>query len=104
MNLLHYILEVHNCVVHFTNHGKLHEFGAEKPISAAKQAYFDFFTLNFTFWSHILNTGRDALPVKSSPGPRPLDCSLKMPLAPSILFIDYQISKIFKLEFVEPIF
>jgi hypothetical protein len=26
-------LEVHNCVVPFTSHSKLHEFGAEKPIS-----------------------------------------------------------------------
>jgi hypothetical protein len=26
-------LEVHNCVVLFTSHGKLHEFGVEKPIS-----------------------------------------------------------------------
>jgi hypothetical protein len=24
---------VHNCVAPFTSHGKLHEFGAEKPIS-----------------------------------------------------------------------
>jgi hypothetical protein len=27
------ILEVHNCVAPFTSHGKLHEFGAENPIS-----------------------------------------------------------------------
>jgi hypothetical protein len=26
-------VEVHNCVATFTSHGKLHEFGAEKPIS-----------------------------------------------------------------------
>jgi hypothetical protein len=26
-------LEVHNCVARFTNHGKLHEFDTEKPIS-----------------------------------------------------------------------
>jgi hypothetical protein len=26
-------LDMHNCVVPFTSHGKLHEFGAEKPIS-----------------------------------------------------------------------
>jgi hypothetical protein len=39
---------------------KLHEFGAEKPISLAKPAHFDFFTINFTIWSHILSTGGDA--------------------------------------------
>jgi hypothetical protein len=27
------IFEVHNCVAPFTSHCKLHEFGAEKPIS-----------------------------------------------------------------------
>jgi hypothetical protein len=32
-NLLHSFLEVHNCVAPFTSHGKLQEFGAEKPIS-----------------------------------------------------------------------
>jgi hypothetical protein len=32
-NLLHSFWEVHNCVVPFTRHGKLHEFGAENPIS-----------------------------------------------------------------------
>jgi hypothetical protein len=26
-------LEVHNCVAPFTSPGKVHEFGAEKPIS-----------------------------------------------------------------------
>ncbi len=31
-NLLHSFLEVHNCVASFTIHGKLHEFGAEKPM------------------------------------------------------------------------
>jgi hypothetical protein len=31
-NLLHSLLEVHNCVAPVTSHGKLHEFGAEKPI------------------------------------------------------------------------
>ncbi len=41
-------LEVHNCVARFTNHGKLHEFDTEKPISWAKPAHFDFFTMNFT--------------------------------------------------------
>jgi hypothetical protein len=30
---LYFILEVHKCVAPFTSHGKLHEFGAEKPIS-----------------------------------------------------------------------
>jgi hypothetical protein len=32
-NLLHSFLELQDCVVHFTSHGKLHEFDAEKPIS-----------------------------------------------------------------------
>jgi hypothetical protein len=27
------LLEAHNCVATFTSHGKVHEFGAEKPIS-----------------------------------------------------------------------
>jgi len=32
--LIYYsFLDVHNCVATFTSHGKLHEFGAEKPIS-----------------------------------------------------------------------
>jgi hypothetical protein len=60
-NLLHSFWEVHNCVVPFTSHGKLHEFGAEKPISWAKPAHFDFFAINFTVWSHILSTVGDAL-------------------------------------------
>ncbi len=60
-NLLHSFLEVHNCVAPFTSHGKLQEFGAEKPISWAKQAHFDFFIINFTAWSHILSTGGDGL-------------------------------------------
>jgi hypothetical protein len=54
-------LEVHNCVAPFTSHGKLHEFGGEKPISWAKPAEFDFMTINFTVWSHILSTSGDAL-------------------------------------------
>jgi hypothetical protein len=53
-------LEVHNCVAPLTSHDKLHEFGAEKPISWAKAAHFDFFTINFTVWSHILSTREDA--------------------------------------------
>jgi hypothetical protein len=60
-NLLHSFLEVHNCVGPFTNHGKLHEFGAEKPISWAKLAHFDFFAINFIVWTHILSIIRDAL-------------------------------------------
>jgi hypothetical protein len=40
-NLLHSFSEVHNSVVPFTSHSKLHEFGAEKPISWAKRAHFD---------------------------------------------------------------
>jgi hypothetical protein len=54
-------LEVYNCVVAFTGHGKLHELGAKKPISWAKPTHFDVFAINFTVWSHILNTGGDAL-------------------------------------------
>jgi hypothetical protein len=34
-----FCLEVHNFVMTFTSHGKVHEFGAEKP------AHFDFFTI-----------------------------------------------------------
>jgi hypothetical protein len=52
---------VHNYVAPFTSHSKLHEFGAEKPISWAKPAHFDFSTINFTIWSHMLSTGGDAL-------------------------------------------
>jgi hypothetical protein len=55
-NLLHAFLEVHNYVAPFTNHGKLYKFGAEKPISWAKPAHFDFVALNFTVWSHMLST------------------------------------------------
>jgi len=64
-NLLHSFSEVHNCVVPFTSQGKLHEFGAEKPICCAKPANFDFLAINFTVWSHILSTGGDA--VRASP-------------------------------------
>jgi hypothetical protein len=60
-------LEVHN-VAPFTSQGKLHEFGAEKPISWAKPAHFNFFTIKFTVWSHILSTGGDASSV-SNPAP-----------------------------------
>jgi hypothetical protein len=61
-NLLHSYLEVHNCVAPFTSHGKLHEFGAEKPISRAKPpAHFDIFAIIFTVWSHILSTDGNAL-------------------------------------------
>ncbi len=52
---------MHNCVAPFTSYVKLHEFGAEKPISWAKAAYFDFFTIIFILWSHILSTGEVAL-------------------------------------------
>jgi hypothetical protein len=57
---------VHSCVVPFTNQGKLHQFGAVKPISSAKLAHFDFFALNFTIWSHILSSGGDSLIILSS--------------------------------------
>ncbi len=60
-NLLHFSLQVHNCVAPFTSHGKLHEFGAKKPISWDKPTYFEFFTINYTVWSHILSTGGGAL-------------------------------------------
>jgi hypothetical protein len=53
-------LEVRNSVVLFTSHGKLHEFGAEKPISSAKLTHFDFSAINFTVWSHTLSTVGDA--------------------------------------------
>jgi len=58
-NLLRSFLEVHHCVAPFTRHGKLQEFGAEKPISWAKPAHFDFLRINFTVWSHILTTCGD---------------------------------------------
>jgi hypothetical protein len=61
-------LEVHNCVAPFTSHSKLHKFGAEKPISRAKPAHFNFFAINFTVLSHILSTGGDALSKESSVG------------------------------------
>jgi hypothetical protein len=48
---------------HFTSHGMLHEFGAEKPISWAKPAHFDFFAVNFTLSSHMLSSVEDALRV-----------------------------------------
>ncbi len=49
-DLLHsFFLEVHRkCVAPFTSHGKLHKFGAEKPISWAKLTNFDFFIINFS--------------------------------------------------------
>jgi hypothetical protein len=56
-----FFLEVHNCVAPFYSHRKLHEFGAEKPISWSKLAYFDFLAINCTVSSHILSTGGDAL-------------------------------------------
>jgi hypothetical protein len=59
-NLVHSFLEVHSCVEPFTSHGKLHEFGAEKPIFWAKQAHFGFLAINFTDCSQILSTGGDA--------------------------------------------
>ncbi len=46
---------LHSCVACFTSRGNLHEFGAQKPISWAQPAHFDFFTINFTLWSHILS-------------------------------------------------
>jgi hypothetical protein len=46
-------MEVHNCVAPFTSQGKLHEFDAEKPISLAKLAHFDFFPINFTVWTPV---------------------------------------------------
>jgi hypothetical protein len=52
---------VHNRVAPFTSHGKLHEFGAEKPISSSKPTNFDFFTIHCIVWTRILRTGGDAL-------------------------------------------
>jgi hypothetical protein len=60
-NFLHSFLEVHNSVVPFTSHGKLHEFGAQKPISWGTPAPFVFFAINFTVLSHILSIVGDAL-------------------------------------------
>jgi hypothetical protein len=65
-NLLHSFLEVQNCVAPFTSHDKLHEFGAEKPISWAKPAHFDLFRINCTVRSHILSSVGDALMAQSS--------------------------------------
>jgi hypothetical protein len=62
-NLLHSFFEVHKCVAPFTSQGKLHAFDAEKLISWAKPAHFDFFTINFPVWSHILRTIGDALSI-----------------------------------------
>jgi hypothetical protein len=39
----------------------LEELSAEKPISCAKLTHFDFITINFIVWSHILNIDGDAL-------------------------------------------
>jgi len=61
-------LEVLNCVAPFTSHIKLHEFGAEKPISWAKLTHFDFFTINFTVWSHIWSIGGDVFAIGPSSG------------------------------------
>ncbi len=55
-NLLHSFWEVHNCVAPFYQPRKLHEFGAEKPIFWDGPAHFNFFTIYFTVWSHILST------------------------------------------------
>jgi hypothetical protein len=54
-------LEVHNFVALLTRNRNLHEFGVEKPISWAKPEHYDFFTINYTVWSHILSTGGDDL-------------------------------------------
>jgi len=50
--------------IEFNSHGKVHEFGAEKPIFSAKPADVVFFGINFTLWNHILSTGGDALRVR----------------------------------------
>jgi hypothetical protein len=60
-NLSYSLMKVHYCVAPFTSQGKLHEFDAEKPISWAKLAYFDFAAIKFTIWSHTLSTSGDAL-------------------------------------------
>ncbi len=51
---------MHRCAAPFTNHDKLHEFGAEKPISWAKPTHFDAFIINFIISNHILSTVGDA--------------------------------------------
>jgi hypothetical protein len=61
IHLLHSFSEVHKSVVPFASHGKLHAFGAGKPISSAKPAHFDSLSINFPVWSHILSTIGDAL-------------------------------------------
>ncbi len=58
-NLLHSSLEVHTCVA--PNQTR-HAARIWSPISWAKPAHFDFFTINFTVWSHI-PTGGDALSI-----------------------------------------
>jgi len=52
---------VHRWVAAFTSDGKLHEFGAKKPICGATPAHFHFFPINYPVWSHILSMGGDAL-------------------------------------------
>jgi hypothetical protein len=59
---------VHNCVAPLTSHSKLHKFGAEKPNSQAKPAHFDFLTMHFIVWSHILSTCEDALTLHKEMG------------------------------------
>ncbi len=64
-----FFLEAANCVASFTSHGKVDELSAEKLISWAKPAHFDFFTVIFFVWSDVLNTG--GVPVTSSPQTSP---------------------------------
>ncbi len=65
-NLLHSLSEVHNCVASLTSHGKLHEFGAEKPISWAKPTHFEFFAIRCTLLHCLLEVSKLVLGVKKT--------------------------------------
>jgi hypothetical protein len=45
-------LELHNCVAPFTSHGKLHKFGAEKPISKYTSTFWLFHNKFYCLESH----------------------------------------------------
>jgi hypothetical protein len=60
-NLLHFFFWRCTTTISCTN------FSAEKPISWAKPAHFDLFTINCTVWSHILSTGGDAVSTQYQP-------------------------------------
>jgi hypothetical protein len=88
---------VHNFVAPFTSHGKLHEFGAEKPISWAKPAHYDFFTINFTVWSQILSTSGNALRLLLPPQTH----VITLALCGSLIFVitlSFGLPKMFKIK------